>query len=172
MKNRELITERKQLMKIAGLLKEAEEVTPEEAAEKAVSYVGALEQSPEIQKVASEIADDPKATKQLMDLLSKYSVSLNEDANLDTSSIKNIALAMAKKADTLQEDDNYGGALLGGLVAGGTLAHYLFSVTTADFVGGLTHSTAALPETLIGAVIGAALAVIGKLVYDKSQGND
>jgi hypothetical protein len=174
---KQYINEAKRMQFLAGILNESQlneeqEVTPEQAAQKALTVVDDLENNSEINKVADKIANDPKASKQLMDLLAKFNISLNENANLDPAKIKNIALALAKKAETIQEEDNYGGALLGGLVAGGTLAHYLFSVTTADFVGGLTHTTTAMPETIIGAIIGAALAVIGKKVYDKISGND
>jgi hypothetical protein len=46
----------------------------------------------------------------------------------------------------------------------------LFSKETVDFVGGLTHSTAALPETLVGAILGALVAIVGKKVYDMTKG--
>ena len=164
-----LINEAKRFQKLANI-KEAKEqpteMTPEEAAKKAASLSKEIENNSKIQQVADKIANDPKAKEELKKLLDKYQVSLNESE----SGIQNIALAFAKKAETLEED--YGGSFLTGLIGGGTLAHYLFSVTTQDFVGGLTHSTAAMPETLIGAAIGAILAVIGKKVYNKAKGID
>jgi len=165
------------MQKLAGIITESkinevEEITPEKAADMVAANISKIENSPKIEDIANKIANDPKASKQLMDLLSKYGinpVSLNESIE---DAAQKLSLILAKKAETIKEEDNYGGAFLAGLVGGGTLAHYLFSVTTADFVGGLTHSTAAMPETIMGAIIGAALAVIGKKVYDKVSGND
>jgi hypothetical protein len=165
----QLINEAKRFQKLANI-REAEEqsteMTPEEAAKKAASLSREIENNSKIQQVADKIAADPKAKEELKKLLDKYQFSLNESE----SGIQNLALVFAKKAETVKEEMDYGGSFLTGLIGGGTLAHYLFSVTTSDFVGGLTHSTAALPETLIGAAIGAILAIIGKKVYDKSKG--
>jgi len=171
------INEIRRMQQLAGLITESQlneaeeqstEMTPEEAAKKAASLSGEIANNPKIQQVVDKISADPKAKEELKKLLDKYHFSLNENE----SDIQNIALAFAKKAETVKEEIDYGGSFLTGLLGGGTLAHYLFSVTTPDFVGGLTHSTAAMPETLIGAAIGAILAVIGKKVYDKAKGID
>ena len=167
----QLINEAKRFQKLANI-KEAEEqsteITPEEAAKKVANLSGEIEKNSKIQQVADKISADPKAKEELKKILDTYHFSLNENE----SGIQNIALAFAKKAETVKEEMDYGGSFLAGLIGGGTLAHYLFSVTTPDFVGGLTHTTSAMPETLIGAAIGAILAIIGKKVYDKVKGVD
>jgi hypothetical protein len=164
----QLINEAKRFQKLANIIREAEEtpeMTPEEAAKKISNISGEIEKNSKIQQVANKIAADPKAKEELKKILDTYHVSLNEGTPEE-----NLALVFAKKAETIKED--YGGSLLAGLIGGGTLAHYLFSVTTPDFVGGLTHSTAAMPETLAGAAIGAILAIIGRKIYGKTKSID
>jgi hypothetical protein len=176
------LNEIKRMQQLAGIISESQlneaEVTPEQAAQEATAMAAKLDASPVIDKVAADIAKDPNASKQLMDLLSKYGVdpsTLSE--NIDTNAVQKLALVMAKKAEQapISEEEggfDYGGAFWTGLVGGGALGHYLFSKETMDFVGGLTHSTAAMPETIAGAILGAIIAVIGKNVYDRIKGNN
>jgi hypothetical protein len=171
------LNEIKRMQQLAGLLTENEsKETPEQAAQEATAMAAKLDASPVTDKVAADIAKDPNASKQLMSLLSKYGIDpATLDENIDTSAVQKLALGMAKKAETapISEEEgglDFGGAFWTGLVGGGALAHYLFSKETVDFVGGLTHSTAALPETLVGAILGALVAVVGKKVYDMTKG--
>ena len=177
MKKQLLSEEFKRMQKLAGLITEnqvnEEEISPEQAAKEAINIADELESSPTIDKIAMDIAKDPKATKQLMDLLSKQGInpsSLNE--NVDDLAVQKLALAFAKKAsqmsETISEEEggyDYGSAFWLGLVGGGTLAHYLFRKETLDVVGLVQHS-AAMGPTMAGAIAGALLLVVGKKVYD------
>jgi hypothetical protein len=176
------LNEIKRMQQLAGILNESQlneaEVTPEQASQEATKIATKLDASPVTDKIAADIAKDPNASKQLMGLLSKYGIdpsTLSE--NIDMNAVKKLALGMAKKAEEapISEEEggfDFGGAFWTGILGGGALAHYIFSKETADFVGGLTHSTAALPETVIGAIVGALIAVIGKKVYDMAKGNN
>ena len=147
-------------------MNEAEEITPEKAASMVTANLSKIENSPKIKKIADEIANDPKATKELMAILSKANISLNENIDVDPSEAEKLALMFAKKAETLSlnEDTDVGGAFWLGLIGGGSLAHYLYSVTTYDLAG-LPVQTAAMGPTIIGAIAGAALLVIAKMVF-------
>jgi hypothetical protein len=150
---------------------ETENSTPENAADIVVSNLSKIENSPEIKNIADKIAKDPKATKELMMLLSKANISLNENLDIDPSDAKKIALVFAKKAETLNEDGDVGGAFWLGLIGGGTLAHYLYSITTYDLAGLAQHSAAMVP-TILGAIAGAVLLTIAKHIYNSSTGNN
>lgn len=166
-----------------GNLMEAEnqDVSPEQAAAEVTKTVGKLEQSPVLSKIADKIAKDPKALKQLQSVLSQAGINPQElSEGMDSSIVKKLALNMANKAEEISENINEeegfdsGGALLGGLVGGGTLAYYLASandvLTQHQILMG--HSPSHMLESVIGAIAGAILAVIGKKVYDKVSGND
>lgn len=164
------------MQKLAGIitesqyqskLNEEETVSPEEAAQKAPEIADKFETSPVTDKIAMDIAKDPKVTKQLMDLLNKYGINpANLNENVDDVAQK-LALIFAKKADkeTISEESNYGSAFFTGLLGGGTLAHYLFRQETYDLIGRVQHS-AAMGETMAGAILGALLAVVGVKVYN------
>ena len=149
-------------------INEAEEITPEQAANMVTANLSKIENSPKIQKIADEIANDPQATKELMAILSKANIPLNENIDVDPSEAEKLALMFAKKAETLSlnEDADVGGAFWLGLFGGGALAHHLFSVTTYDLAG-LPVQTAAMGPTILGAIAGAALLVIAKAIFSR-----
>ena len=159
---------------LAGIITESqykeklkeETTTPEEAADVVISSLPKIENSSEIKNVADEIAKDPKATKELMALLSKANITLNENIDVDQADAKKLALIFAKKAETLEEGGNVGGAFWLGLIGGGSLAHHLYSVTTYDLAGLAQHS-AAMGPTILGAIAGAVLLTIAKLIVSK-----
>lgn len=177
MKKQILSEEFRRMQILAGLitenqLNEEENLSPEQAAKEATNIADELETSPIISKIAMDIAKDPKASKQLMDLLTKQGInpsSLNE--NVDDLAVQKLALAFAKKANQMseaiseEEGADYGTAFFSGLIGGGTLAHYLFRQETLDLIGRVQHS-AAMGPTIAGAIAGALLLVVGKKVYD------
>ena len=92
------LNEIKRMQQLAGILKENDQpgvnITPEKAADVVTKLTDKIENNPKVIKFADAIAKDPIASKQLMDLLAKYNVSLNED--VDSSDIHSLALAFAK----------------------------------------------------------------------------
>lgn len=152
-----------------------EKSSPEQAVNKAVTVANKLEKSPLIDKIAGDIAKDPKALKQLQSVLSQSGVDMRQiSENIDSTIIKKLATTMARKAEKLSsnisEDEeggfDVGGAFWMGLLGGGTLAHYIFRKETFDLIGKVQYS-AAMGETMAGAIAGALLAVVAKAVYDR-----
>jgi hypothetical protein len=73
--SKQFILEAKRMQKLAGIINEAEEnqePSPEQAAAQVAKTVGKLEQSPVLDKIASDIANDPKALQQLQGLHSQF----------------------------------------------------------------------------------------------------
>jgi hypothetical protein len=172
------INEIKRMQQLAGIkpLYEADNnTTPEQAAQQAVKIADKLENNSEIDNIASDIAKDPKATKQLMDLLNKYGVNpTNISENIDSSAVEKIALAMGKKAEesnNLSEEAgfDYGGAFWLGFVGGGALGRYVASIgeVISDYDKFMGYSPSYMGPMLAGSILGAALLIIGKMVYDK-----
>jgi hypothetical protein len=169
------LNEVQRLQKIAGLLTENEtsqDVTPEEAAEMAPKVVDKLESSPIIDKIAAQIEKDPKAKKELDNLLKQYGInpqSLNEDTD---GIAQKLALKFAKKAETLsenlKEESNYFAALLGGLVGGGALAMYIAKAqdVLTPMQKLLGQSPSHMVEAVVGMIIGAVVTVVATKVYD------
>jgi hypothetical protein len=186
----QLINETKRMQFLAGLITESqlneveESTTPEQAAQIAPKIADKLEADPSIDKIAANIAKDPKATKELMNILNKYGInpaSLNE--NIDNAAEK-LALTFAKKADqmlvTISEEKDITGRVMAGLVnlfGGAVLAPYLaqkFEVFTSQYVNAfgdkLTNPEGWVP--IAGAIAGVLLTVIGAKVYDMIAGEE
>jgi hypothetical protein len=180
---KQLINEAFRLQALAGLkpLYEAnDKVTPEQAAQQAVKVANKLENNSEIDSIASDIAKDPKATKQLMDLLNKYGVNpANVSENIDNNAFEKIALAMAKKADSsdnLSEEAgfDYGGAFWLGFVGGGALGRYIASIgdVITPYMQLHGYSPSHFGAMVAGSLLGVALLTIGKMVYDKVKNDN
>jgi hypothetical protein len=177
------INEIKRMQLLAGILNESQlneeqenkELSPEQAVQKAMPLVSKLENNSELDSIASDIAKDPKATKQLMDLLNKYGVNpANVSENIDNSAFEKIALAMAKKADSsdnLSEEAgfDYSGAFWLGFVGGGALGRYIASIGDVITPHMQLHgySPSHFGAMVGGSLLGVALLTIGKMVYDK-----
>ena len=172
------LNEVKRMQRLAGLIKESRDPSPEEAASKVTKIVGSLENSPTIDKIAASIAQDPKAKKELDDLLAKSGINPEQlSENVDSSVVKKLALAMAKKAEASAESVNeeggldYGGASVLGFIGGGTLAYKLASLNDVitPHMKLMGYSPSHMLESVIGAIVGTALAIIAKKVYDKAS---
>jgi hypothetical protein len=189
MKNKQYLNEVKRFQKIAGILKEDDQpgtdITPEKAADIATKLTDKIKSNPKIIKFADAVAKDPAATKQLTDLLAKYNVSLNEDVN--NSDIHSLALAFAKKADTLKEDEgvdvpaNEGAAgLFLGLLGGGALADKFLTYNMPHELGDMLDKTASLIPGLsaagtdiLGSLLGATLGCIaGFIIQNYREKNE
>ena len=179
------INEIKRMQLLAGLItesqfNEAEEIaTPKQVADGVMQNASKLQSLPAFKDIANKIANDPKATEQLMKLLGKYGVDTNTlSENIDDNSIEKLSLAFAQKADQLTEisddEDVTGsvGAGFAGLVGGGPLAYYilpklgLFTHYYTD-VWGQTNTVVDSPAMLGGAILGALLGFFGAYVVGK-----
>lgn len=176
------LNEVKRMQQLAGLIKESyineedQEPTPEEAASKVSKIVGSLEKSSTIDKIASDIAKDPKAMKELEALLNQSGINPNQLSEaMDNSIVQKLALSMAQKAEDApvneEEGFDYGGAFFGGFLGGGALAYKLASLSDVitPHMKLMGYSPSHMLETVAGAIVGAALAVIAKKIYDSKQ---
>jgi len=154
-------------------LKEAEEVSPEQAADKAIAMVPKLEKSPEIDKLADKIANDPKMLQQLEKALAKGGVMMNENmGELDNSDLKTLALNFAKQGEKMNEgisnnpnkDDTSAGLAMLSFLGGGTLGA-MFSSAIGAAVPAL--ATAFAGPAVAAALAGVALFVLARKVYLK-----
>ena len=154
-------------------INESEELSPEKASALAVKAIDKMEDSKGLENIATKIAKDPKASKQLIAMLGKMNLNLNEnEVDVDPMDAKKIALAFAKKAEkeAKVDESNVGGAAALGLFGGGFLAQHLAGLN--DVITPIMKATGGSPShmgaALLGAATGAALLVLGKMVYDKS----
>jgi len=124
--------------------------------------INKIESDPNVKNIAQKIAKDPKAMSELEMVLNKLNVGVNESLGINP---EKIALAFISKSKSLNEFDA-GGGFWAGLLGGGTLAHYIYSVPAVDSI---VHgaSSAAMGETMVGAILGATLGVIASYVYEK-----
>ena len=157
------------------LEQEAVQPTPEEAAKIVANNTDKIVNSPEVKAAAEKIKKDPKAMKELEGILSKFNISLNENTDtVNPQDVYKLAKAFAQEAEKeaeegLNEEGAAGSLGFLGFFGGGTLAHYLYSVATPDFVGGLVSHSSAMTETMIGAVIGAVVLAIAGAVIDSNK---
>ena len=163
-------------------------LSPEEAASLVANKaIDKLINNEDLKNIADKISKDPKASKQLMAMLGKMNLNLNEnEVNVDPMDVKKIALAFAKKAEKENPVNEYeydnptgeyeggfdaGGAFFAGGAIGGTLANYLASMNDVitPMMRHLGQSPGHMAATIAGAIGGAALLVIGKMIYDKNK---
>ena len=110
------------LQKRAGIITESQyrekvkevemnNISPEKAVDKAIAVAPKLEKSPELDKLADKIANDPSLIKQLEKALAQGGIMMNENLkNLDDSDMKTLALNLAKKAKKINEYNSYDGS--------------------------------------------------------------
>ena len=164
------------------LLKE-DEMSPETIVQEIPKIVAKFENSPKIQKVANDIANDPKAMAALKNLLTKNGInplSLNEDTE---DIAKKLAMSFMKKAENAPEplselwhddDDVTAEVTLGlaGFFAGGTLAGYIASLSDVitPAMQSLGQAPSHMAANIIGALIGAAItAITVKIIKNASD---
>jgi len=170
------------MQKLAGVITEAqynqkkrlvenqEELTPEEVAKDIADNTDQLKSNSKLNAIADKIANDPKAVEELNKIMSKFNISLNEgDVDVNPQDVKKLALVFAKKAETLNEGFDYGGAFWTGLIGGGIIARYIASlgdVITPEMKM-LGYSPSHMGAMVAGGLAAAALLTIAKMVYDK-----
>jgi hypothetical protein len=150
-------------------------ISPEKAVDYAMKLVPKFEKSPEFDKLATQIAQDPKLMQQLEKALSQGGAQMNENVGeLDNNDLETLALNLAKKGDhKMNEAEDDGTAVGAGFLAfatGGTLAAN-FSAAIAAAVPVL--GTLFAGPAVAGAIAGAALYALGRKVYQKvKNGSD
>ena len=153
-------------------LNEAE--SPEKIINKMVQNADKLEKSPEMEKMAAQIAKDPELIKKLNQKVAAAGITIDEQEvdGIEDTELKKLALTYAKK---LNEGDataeiGLGSALgLGGAITGfnlGSTVAYLAGTSIA--IG----STVAVGPVLLGAAAGIALGVLAAKVAKKIKGTN
>jgi hypothetical protein len=171
------------MQKLAGLITESQydalseinEESPEQIANTVSKNASKLESNPKLNAIADKIANDPKALAQLNKLMSSFDISITEGTtDITPENIKKIALAFAKKSETLNEEGVGDIGFWAGLVGGGVLANHIASAgdVITPMMQLLGQSPSHMGATVLGAVGGAILGVIGGLVYDKIKDNN
>ena len=176
------------------LLKENEEMTPEQATAKVMAAVPEIEKSPEMRKLIAKINKDPNLIKQLQKSAAAAGITLNEDdSNLDMQDMKDVALKFASKASDMynktqsvdeykfqsreelerlrrgQDDEtrSFDTKVAIGVttvMVGGALAALFLPVVLA---GGLVvGATSALSWGIMAAILGVALYIVVKDIRD------
>jgi hypothetical protein len=150
---------------------EAEEISPEKAADKAMDIASKLEKSPELDKLARKVASDPNLMKQLEKALAQGGIMMNEELEqLDNNDMKTLALNLAKKAEKMNEgisnnpdaDDTSAGLGMAAFAGGGTLGAYFSSVMGA-VVPAFTSVFAG--PAIVGALAGVGLFILARQAY-------
>lgn len=151
-------------------LNEEENLSPEQAVQKAISLAPKLEKSPKLDQLAQKVANDSDLLSQMEKALQKGGITLNENKNnLDVQDMKTIALNLAKKSLSLYEEEDVdwedGGAAaayISAFVGGGTLAAN-FSGTILSIFPSLLSIFAG--PAIAGAITGVALVALARKVY-------
>jgi len=177
------------MQKLAGVISEEEykkklneEVSPEIAADKAIKTLAdKLEKSPKLDKLAAQVAKNPKLMAQLEKSVKDAGVNVElaeDESGLDMADMKTMALNLAKKSKSVNEkqeylDDEDGtldvGLTLASFVGGGSLGAAFGSTILA--AAPAVASVFAGPA-LVGALAGVALFTLVKKAYlaDKNAG--
>ena len=154
-----------------NLTNEAEEISPEKAADKAMDIASKLEKSPELDKLARKVASDPNLMKQLEKALAQGGVMMNEELEqLDNNDMKTLALNLAKKAEKMNEgisnnpdaDDTSAGLAMAAAVGGGTLGSVFSSAIAAAIPAAISLFAG---PAVVGGVAGVALFLLARKVY-------
>jgi hypothetical protein len=175
----QLINEAKRMQLLAGLITESqfneaeENVTPEQATQKVMAYASKIENSPELDKLAQKIVNDPKLMDQLQQALAKGGVqaNLNEDeGGLDNQDMKTLMINFAKKGKQIQErisndldsDTSSAGLGMASVVVGGVIGGAL---KTAILAAVPAAASLFAGPALVGAAIGLGLFLLARKIY-------
>lgn len=173
------LNEIKRMQQLAGIISESqineaeETITPEQAIQKAMPLVSKIENSPELDKIAAKIANDPAMIAQLEKALAQGGVQtdLNEvEGGLDQNDMKTLMLNFAKKTTQLEErissdpdaDTSSVGLGMASAVVGGTVGASVKGLIAAAIPA--ATSIVAGPA-VIGALAGIALFLIARKIY-------
>ena len=171
MKKQILSEEFRRMQKLAGIINENQEnLSPEQIAKTISQNTDQFESDSKLSNLANKIVNDPKAVEELSKILSAAGISLNEgEVDLNPQDVNKIALAFAKKAETLTEETNYGATFWTGMVGGGIIARYIASLgdIITPHMELMGHSPSHMGAMVAGGIAGAILLSLGGMVYDK-----
>jgi hypothetical protein len=176
------------MQKLAGVISEEEyknglneEVSPQIAADKAIKTLAdKLEKSPELDKLAAQVAKNPKLMAQLEKSVKDAGVNVElaeDESGLDMGDMKKMALNLAKKSKSVNEkqeylDDDDGSVDVGlgmaSFVGGGSLGAAFGSAIVAA-VPAVTSIFAG--PALLGAAAGVGLFLLARKAYLSGQNN-
>ena len=172
------LNEIKRMQLLAGIINESqiseiENLTPDQAIQKAIPLASKIENNPELDKIAAEIAKNPALMAQLDKALAQGGVqtNLNEaEEELDQNDMKTLMLNFAKKTNQVQERISNDGDADTSSVGLGMVATMI-----GGYVGTLAKGLilAAIPAAssiiagpaVIGALAGIALFMIARKIY-------
>lgn len=153
-------------------LNEAE--SPEKIINKMVQNADKLEKSPEMEKMAAQIAKDPELIKKLNQKVAAAGITIDEQEvdGIEDAELKKLALTYAKK---LNEGDATAEIRLGSVLGlGGAITGFNLGSTVAYLAGTsiAIGSTVAVGPVLLGAAAGIALGVLAAKVAKKIKGTN
>jgi hypothetical protein len=168
----------KRMQLLAGILNESqldevENITPDQAIQKAMPLASKIENSPELDKIAAQIAKDPAMMAQLEKALAQGGVQadLNEAAEeLDQNDMKTLMLNFAKKTNQVQEkisnNDEEDTSSVGlGMVAT-MIGGYVGTLAKGLILSAIPAASSIIAgPAVIGALAGIALFAIARKVY-------
>ena len=168
------------MQKLAGVISEEEyksklneEVSPQVAAGKALKVADKLEKSPEMDKLAAQVAKNPQMMAQLEKAVKDAGVNVElaeDESGLDMGDLKTMALNLAKKGKKVNEEEDASAAIGGGMAAffgGGTLGASMGS-TIAAAIPAATSVFAG--PALVGALAGVGLFILARKAYKMAKG--
>jgi hypothetical protein len=158
-----------------------EEVSPQVAASKAINTLASkLNKAPEMDKLAAQVAKNPKLMAQLEKAVKDAGVNVElaeDESGLDMADMKKMALNLAKKSKSVNEKQEYldddDGSLDVGLgmasfVGGGSLGA-AFGSAIVSAVPAVTSIFAG--PALLGAAAGVGLFLLARKAYLSGQNN-
>ena len=168
------------MQKLAGVISEEEyksklneEVSPQVAAAKALKVADKLEKAPEMDKLAAQVAKNPKLMAQLEKAVKDAGVNVElaeDESGLDMGDLKTMAVNLAKKGKQVNEEEDASAAIGGGMAAffgGGTLGASMGS-TIAAAIPAATSVFAG--PALVGALAGVGLFILARKAYKMAKG--
>ena len=153
-------------------LNEAE--SPGKIINKMVQNADKLDKSPEMEKMAAQIAKDPELIKKLNQKVAAAGITIDEQEvdGIEDAELEKLALTYAKKLNEGDATAEIGlGAVLG---LGGAITGFNLGTTVAYLAGTsiAIGSTVAVGPVLLGAAAGIALGVLAAKVAKKIKGTN
>jgi len=172
------------MQKLAGVISEEEyknrlneEESTGKTINKMVQNADKLAKSPEMEKMAAQIAKNPELVKKLNQKVAAAGITIDEQEvdGIEDAELKKLALTYAKKLNEGGDDDVTAEVGLGAALGlGGAITGFNLGTTTAYLAGTsiALGSSVALGPVILGAAAGIALGVLAAKVYKKIKGKN